>query len=61
MIDANKDRGKLHLILDLLERKDLRKTLDEKLSDEEQVNLFLDLKKSIELNVDSMIRRKTQH
>lgn len=40
MIDTRKAYGKLHLILDLIDRKDLRQELDEKFTKEEQENIF---------------------
>lgn len=40
MIDANKDYGKLHLILDLVERNDIRHELDEKFTKDEQNKIF---------------------
>lgn len=44
MIDTKKDYGKLHLILDLIDRKDIREALDEDFSKEEQSKLFQTLK-----------------
>lgn len=40
MIDARKDYGKLHLILELIDRQDLREALDKKFSQEEQTEIF---------------------
>lgn len=40
MIDTSKDYGKLHLILELINRRDIRKTLNEKFDKEKQGEIF---------------------
>lgn len=44
MIEANKKHGRLHLILELIDRGDLREEINEKYSIEEQEKLFEMLK-----------------
>jgi hypothetical protein len=44
MMDTKKDYGKLHLILELIDRKDIREALNENFSKEEQNKLFQTLK-----------------
>lgn len=44
MIDTSKEYGKLHLILELIDRKDIRKSLDEKFSKKDQEEIFKMLK-----------------
>lgn len=40
MINASTDFGKLHLILELIDRRDIRTALNEKFSEEEQKEIF---------------------
>lgn len=47
MIDTRTNKGKLHLILDLIDREDLRHQLEQELTDAQQENLFESLSKSI--------------
>lgn len=40
MTNASTDFGKLHLILELIDRRDIRTALNEKFSEEEQKEIF---------------------
>lgn len=59
MIDANKEYGKLHLILEIMGNKDVRKQLEQEFTEKEQTDIYKVLKRTIldDLNLIMQVQR----